>query len=282
MNPRTRLLTALAAIVLVVAVLAVALAQCGARPAPATETPGATTAAATHTPADAATEEPRTPTATPGPTPTSTEGEKAAEAVGQEYIAYRPTQGECEQAVDSGDVEACVWLDSAQLITRTEWGLLFPNTDFYLLEMGGYRPDSHRIYDSRHRLVAMHDGRHYTAETFDRLLEANGITAITDENRELVGQAFALMTIPGYLEKDVVFTKWEAVNLEPAAFNYCATAWTQLQGLELLWCFIFWDEQLDMASGPMVQQVGTGDYIDVYFEALPHPSREDYRFSGDR
>ena len=84
--------------------LALALARCGQQPAPATETPGVT--AATTAPTDVATEELGTPTATPAPTATPTEGEKVAEAVGQEYTAYRPTQAKCDEAFEIWEVEA--------------------------------------------------------------------------------------------------------------------------------------------------------------------------------
>jgi predicted metal-binding membrane protein len=74
MNPRTRLTAVVAAIVFVVAILAVALTQCGQQPAPGTGTPGATL----H---GGATAEPGMLVPTLGPTPTPTEGEKAAAAL---------------------------------------------------------------------------------------------------------------------------------------------------------------------------------------------------------
>ncbi|MBN1249117.1 MAG: hypothetical protein JXC32_15770 [Anaerolineae bacterium] len=274
---KTRLLVMIVGFVLVAILLVVTLGQCEGQPAPGTETPGGV---ASPIPSENAT---TVPTSVPSDTltPTPTEGEMAAAAVGQEYIAYRPTQTECEQIVDSGDAEACVWLDSALLITRPEWETLLPDTDFYLLELGGYRPDSFDVYDSRRRLVAWQDGQYYSADTFDQLLEVNGITAITDENRETVARAFALMIIYGYLEEEVNFTEWEEVEVEPGAFAYCLEAWTKIGGLELQWCFVFGDGRLSVAWGPDILQYYVGDYIDVppdELPPLPPPTR--YVFRG--
>ncbi|MCP4544267.1 MAG: hypothetical protein GY832_44710 [Chloroflexi bacterium] len=309
MNTKTRLILIVALLGISAVVLAVVFMQRGGTPTPATtpslatepsgttdiaatlgatappdETAPPTTPEATATiiPLDGTTIGPDAQATTPAPTPTPTEGEEAAAAVGQGYTAYRPTQTECEQIVDDGQVVACVWFDSARLIVRSEWEQLFPDTDFYVLGLGGYRPDSTEPYDSRRRLVAWQDDKHYTAKTFDRLLKANGVT-ITDENRELVAKAFALMTIPDYLEEEVVLTEWEEVNMQPALhnYNYCLGLWTKLQGLEIKWCFVFGNERLRIASGPAVQQDDVGDYIDVSVIELPPPSFVDYQFRGE-
>lgn len=244
-----------------------------------------TTGVVTTGPATAApgtTPEPATPIATPdpSPTPTPTEGEKAAAAVGQQYIAYRPTQAECEKIVDGGETEACVWLDSTQVITRPEWKRLFPDTDFYLLDLGGYRPDSMDIYSSRRRLAAWQDGQHYTAKTFDRLLRANDVLTITEENRELVAKAFALMTIPNYLEEEVVFTEWEEGSWPSSIrlnYNYAITAWTKIQGLKIQWRFVFYEGSLIGAQG-YVLDYNVGDYISIPFEKLSRPSQDSLRY----
>jgi hypothetical protein len=277
MNQRARLILTVAVIAAVVAVviLAVALARCGQQLAPGTESPGASVA--TTGPVDAA-EKPATPAVTAGPTRIPTEGEKAAEAVGQEYIAYRRTQAECEQAVGDGEVEACVWPDSVDLITRTEWEKLFPDTSFYLLDLAGY--DEVYGYDHRLRLVAAHSGHYYTAETFDHLLAANGITRVTDENRELVAKAFALMTVPDYLEEEVVFTEWEEGEWQGEyLYDHYLEAWTKIQGLEIKWWFVFEDGWLKIITRGGISKYHTGDYIDVSFEVLPRPSSEDFLFS---
>jgi hypothetical protein len=173
----------------------------------------------------------------------------------------------------------CNVVRSAERITRPEWDDLFPRTEFYLVKYDLYGSGS---VQRRNALVVEQDGWRYTTETFDKLLEANGITAITDENRELVAQAFALMTIPDYLGEEVVFTEWENIEGQPARHDYdhCLRAWTKLQGREVGWCFVFGEGRLKIATEPVGIQYGIGDYINVSPEQLTLPAQEDYRFTG--
>jgi hypothetical protein len=153
-----------------------------------------------------------------------------------------------------------------------------------LLEIGGYRPDSIDIYSSRRRLVAWQDDKHYTAETFDRLLKANGVITITDENRELVAKAFALMTIPDYLGEEVVFTEWEEGEWrsEPFLYTNYLGAWTKIQGVEFWWWFEFKDNQLRTVTRVGVSNYHIGDFTDVPLTTLSPPSSaQDYRFRGE-
>jgi len=135
--------------------------------------------------------------------------------------------------------------------------------------------------EQRTDLLALHQGQWYDAETFDRLLKVNDIT-ITDENRELVAKAFALMTIPDYLGEDVVFTEWEE-GAWPARFgrhfNYSVTVWTKIQGLRTQWFFTFEDDYLRFARR-MQSEYHVGDYIDVPFETLTPPGFKEYFFRG--
>lgn len=229
-----------------------------------------------------------TPVFTSGATSTPAEGEKAAAAVGQEeYIAYRSTQGECDQAVESGELESCVSPDSIQLITQPEWEQLFPDTDFYLIGLAGRNQNELYDHSYRHRLVAWQKGQYYTTETFDDLLKVNGINTITDENRELVARALVLMTrkMPDRIEKEVSFRDWREGDW-PASFgfryNYSIVVWTEIQGLEFWWRFIFEDGRLREAEGSILE-AGVGDYIDVPEETLPIPGivPEIYSFWGD-
>ena len=303
MNIKTRLILIVALLGMGAVLLVAALMQRGATPTPAMTAQPATDRAATEDtmPLSGETSAPVTPGATaattppggavvelsvsegpPTPTPTPTEGEKAAAAIGKEYSNYRPTKAECNRAVESGELGSCVAPDSIRLVTLPEWEQLFPNTDFYVIGLAGRDQDQLYDHSYRRRLVAWQDNHRYTAETFDRLLAVNEIT-ITDENRELVAKAFVLMTIPDYLEEEVVFTKWEEVDMPQAAYpyNYCVDAWTKIEGLEAIWCFVFRNEQLKVASGPFVQQARVGDYIPVSpSESLSHPL-EDYRFRGE-
>ncbi len=278
MNPRTRLILAvavIAAIVLVVAVLAVALAQCGAQPVPA-ETPGAADA----TPPDAATEEAGTPTATPGPTPTPTL--TAEELLARELIEPRGQvtflADECSEILETEPW--CVVVDSATRITRPEWEDLFPQADFFLVKVQ-YKPQFGHDAHWGNWLIVEQDGQRYTADTFDRLLAANGVTEITDENRELVAKAFALMTIGDYLDADVVFTKWEEGEWEGEyTYDHYLKAWTEIQGLEIWWWFVFEDNHLRIVTRGGIAEYHVGDYIDVPFWTLPLPPLEDYYFTG--
>jgi hypothetical protein len=165
-------------------------------PSPSTAVPTTPGVNATETPT--VTPKPGEPTYTSGPTPTPSEGEKAAAAVGKEYITYQATAEECGQLVESGQAEACVYSDSIELITRSEWEQLLPNTRFYLIGLAGRHQIASYDHSYRRELVAWQDNQYYTAKTYDRLLEANGIV-ITDENRELVAESFVLMTLPDYI-----------------------------------------------------------------------------------
>jgi hypothetical protein len=138
MSQKTRLIVVIAAIALAAAILAVALMQCGARPAPAAETPGATTA--TTAPADAATEEPGTPTAAPGPTPTPTPTLTAEQLLARELIEPRGqvtfSADECSEILETEPW--CSVIKSAKPITRPEWEELFPQTDFFSVRVDVY------------------------------------------------------------------------------------------------------------------------------------------------
>ena len=267
MNQRTRLIVLVAAVVLAVGILAVGLAGRGAPPGPTNDT-----------------EQLVTPAATTGPISTAMEGEKAAAVAGQGYNAYRPREALCDELVEDGRSESCVWPKHVELITRPEWEQLLPDTDFYLVGLAGRHQDTMYDHSYRLELAAWHEDKGYVAETHDRLLAANGITGYADDNRELVAEAFALMTIPGYLGEEIVFTEWEDIKGQPGQYkhdyNHCLRGWTELQGLEVGWCFVFVKGYLKIATGPMGIQQGIGDYVEVHFEQLSLPGQKDYRFAG--
>jgi hypothetical protein len=277
MNDRTRLTVMIAAIALTVAILAVALAQCGARPAPAAETPGVTVAATM--PTDIVTEDPG-PTSTPGPTPTPTL--TAEELLARELIEPRGqvtfSADECSQILETEPW--CVVINSATHITRPEWDELFLQTDFFLVKVH-YRPQFGHDAHQGNWLIVEQDSQRYTADTFDRLLAANGITEITDGNRELIAKAFALMTIPDYLGDEVIFIEWEEGDWPDARHHYSHSlkAWTKIQGLEIKWWFVFEDGWLKIITRGGISKYHTGDYIDTPFEILPLPPLKDYYFS---
>jgi len=279
MNPRTRLLIAIAAIALAAAILVVALARCGARPAPGMGMPQETV---TPTPPDDSTAEPSVPIATftPEPTPALTEAQLLARELIQPGGQVVYSKGGCDAVLETEPW--CVVIDSATRITRPEWEELFPQTDFFLVK-AQYWPQLGHGGQQGNWLIVERDGQRYTVETFDKLLEANGITTIPDEKRELVTKAFVLMTLGDYLEEEVVFSDWGPVDDGPRAvaelqFNYAITVWTKIQGLEIRWWFLFMEEDLRAARG-WISEYGVGDYIDIPQEELPYPSlAETYLF----
>ena len=150
-------------------------------------------------------------------------------------------------------------IKSAKPITRPEWAELLPKTEFFSVRVDVYGGEFSRY---RNWLIMEQDGQRYTADTFDRLLAANGITEITDEDRELVAKSFVLMTLANYLEEEISFTKWEKVERPPANVYNRLEAWTKIQGLEIEWYFVFRDGRLRAVNGPYLLQYQVGDYID--------------------
>lgn len=78
--------------------------------------------------------DPLTPTQPPPtipPVATLTEGEMVAEIIGKKYQSYRPRLEECNQAVESGKVEACSAPILIEQVTRPEWDELFPTTHLF-------------------------------------------------------------------------------------------------------------------------------------------------------
>ena len=173
----------------------------------------------------------------------------------------------------------CSVVKSAVRITRPEWEELFPHTEFYVVKRDVYGGEFGQ--QQRNLLIVEQDGQRYTAETFDKLLAANDIT-ITDANLERVAKAFALMTLPDYLEEDIVFTEW-AEGDRPGRFgkryNYSATVWAKIQGLRTQWFFRVEDGYLrDVLR--LQSEYHVGDYIDIPFEELSPPRAEEYFFRG--
>jgi hypothetical protein len=217
-----------------------------------------------------------TPTLASFPSPTMTDAEKAAAEAGRFFEAYRKTEDECYQAVSNGDLRACVAPDEIRIVSSPEWVQLFSDTVFYEINLVGYVDHDGQIDRSyRRRLIAWQDNQPYSIETFEHLLEANTITTITDETRELVAKSLALMTIPGYYEEEIVFTDWENGDWSSPIrlnFNYTLTAWTKLNGLKIRWYFIF-DEGLLLIAEGVVEEYNVGDYIDASFD-VPPPHRD--------
>ena len=285
-NIKTRLILIVALLGIGAVVLAVALMQRGGTSTPATTPPPATepggmadTATTEATPPNGATVEPGVPAATPEPTPTLTKEEELVVEMQHHSSQSAPSVNECAEILKTEPW--CSVPESAERITRPEWEEMFPQTEFFLVK--GYLYGKESGGGPRNLLIVEQDGQRYTAKTFDRLLKANGVIAITDENREPVAKAFALMTIPDYLEEEIVFTEWRDVTSQSTrpAYDHCLLAWTKLGGLEVGWCFVFRNERLEIVSGPGLQQSRVGDYIDVPGEQLLPLTFQDYRFRGE-
>lgn len=277
MKNRTRLLVIVALIALCAVALVAAFAQCGRQPSPIEETPDRTavptTPGATAPTAlpDTATAESTAPTGPSTPTPTLTREEELVIERQHHSSQSASTPEECTEILKTEPW--CSVVKDAVRITRPEWEELFPQAEFFLVKYDLYGGE---FVQQRNLLIVEQDDQRYTAETFDHLLEANGITEVTGENRELVARAFALMTIPDYLEEEVVFEQWEEGSW-PASFdwhyNYGLTAWTEIQGLTIQWWFMFEDGHLRITDGAVIDRQ-VGDYIDIPFTELSPPSSD--------
>jgi len=262
----TRLLVVVALVALCAIALVAVLVQRGRQPPPAIETHG-------EAAAPTALSEPTTPTGPPTPTPTLTREETIAQEYAQSGGQFTSSADECGEILETEDW--CSVVEGTVRVTRPEWEELLSQTEFYVVKRIAYRGE----HAERHNiLVVEQDGQRYTAEIFDRLLKANGITSVTDESRELVTKAFALMTIPDYLEDEVVFTEWEAGDWN--GYTHYLKAWTRIQGLEIWWWFVFKASGLRVVTRSSPNP-NVGDYIDIPLEDLPPPASRDYRFRGE-
>jgi hypothetical protein len=117
-------------------------------------------------------------------------------------------------------------------------------------------------YQQRNVVMAQQDGSRYSIESFDQLLDANGVE-IAEDNREQVARAFALMALANHLQDDVTFTDWQAGEW-PARFDlgyqYRLTAWTKIQGYQVDFFFGFMDYGLMVAWGTSGYEVG--EYVE--------------------
>jgi len=137
-------------------------------------------------------------------------------------------------------------------ITKTEWGDLFPNAHFYLIEFrhivngktnaNGYEDD----YD----IIVQQDSQRYKLDTFDQLLKTNNLV-VTDENRETIARSFTLIALANYLEGGIVFNNLEEGDW-PAPldfrYNYRLTGQTKIEGIGFQWFFWFGEGRLLSAS----------------------------------
>ncbi len=258
MNPKLKFgLIALMGVALIVLVLM--LAQSPGQNLPVANTPTQSAPAVTAIPAAA-------------PTMTAEE-QKAVEDVKRNNPQSASSPDQCPTILQTQPW--CSLIGSAKRITRPEWEELFPQAQFFLVP---YTLIAQESQQSRHVLVVVQNGQRYSAETFDRLLEVNQIV-ITDQNRELVAKAFALMTLEDYLGEEVDFTDWQAGKWESGyTYDHYLKAWTKVQGIEFWWWFTFENDKLRFVTRTGVSRYHIGNYIDVPLQILPLPPLVDYRF----
>jgi hypothetical protein len=212
--------------------------------------------------------------------------QQAAEQLGQQLKQERgmvSSAQDCDQVWQTKE-NCLVYLATTPLL-RPEWQQLFPKADFFLTKNATLidNPDQWAPLAGS-QVIAVQEGQRYTAASFPQLLEANGIT-ITEQNRESIAKAFALMTLAYYLDGDVVFSEAGEVALQGAfsfeRFNYRIVAWTKLQGLQLEYLFIFEKGHLLQVAGGVIEPY-TGDYTDVPPDlfSYPVPLPLNYNFWG--
>jgi hypothetical protein len=220
--------------------------------------------------------------ASPSPTPELTEEQLLARQLIEPGGQVVYSDEECDEVFEAGE-PWCVVIRSATPITRPEWEELLAETEFYLVKTGSYA----NAYPpepggSQNWLIVQHQGERFTAETFDELLQSNGIAEITDANRALVAKTLVLMTLRDYLEYDIVLSDLEprdvAGGFSFEHYNYGLSAWTRLQGLSLGYLFMFDEGRLRMVKGWIVDYA-TGEYLDVPYEVVSPPAQYDLNHS---
>ena len=178
---------------------------------------------------------------------------------------------ECEEIFETAG--KCDVILTAERITRPEWDELFPRVKFYLVKYDVYENTYPRNPPFRRSALIIKEwGDYLSREDFNLMLDWDQIT-VTDENRELVARTFVLMSLPDYLDEEIVFSGWEEGSWPSdinKPYNYAITSWTKIQGLKIQWLFIFHEGNLLTAWGEVIEH-NVGDYIDVPFEELPPP-----------
>ena len=166
-------------------------------------------------------------------------------------------RSDCIQAINDRTIKHCVFITNIEHVMKPEWKQLLPDTIFYLVDISGWRssesllPNETQDSGITRYLAAWQNGQTYYAEDFDHLLEDNAVI-ISDINRELVAQSFALMSIPNHLRGEVRFLGWKAIEPRVYRFNYSIShilkAWTEIWGCEVFWSFGFDNEQITVVS----------------------------------
>jgi hypothetical protein len=215
------------------------------------------------------------PPGVPSPTPTMAPWE--LEVLERMQRAHSQSAASVEECREIFEIEPwCQVYWHARHITRPEWEELFPDTVFYLVKYDLYGGE----FAEHHNWLAIKRmGDYLIRDDFQLLLGGNHVF-VTDENRETIARAFVLMSLPDYLDEEIVFSDWEEGSW-PAGFgmhyNYRIKSWTKIQGLKFQWYFLFDEEGLLGVDGGAPER-NVGDYIDVPFEELPVPPRQRLKY----
>jgi hypothetical protein len=192
--------------------------------------------------------------------PSQTEEQRVMNAVLSSSSQFTISSGDCGRILQSEPW--CSVVQDVKHITRPEWETLFPQTKFFLIKRNVVGQESGF---QRNMLIAEQAGQQYNADSFQNLLDANSVV-ITDSNRELVAKAFALMTLPDYLQDEITFSDSKTTDergiFSFERFNYTTTAWTKVQGLKIVYLFFFQQGRLRVVTWN-TNKHGTGIYIDV-------------------
>lgn len=227
------------------------------------------------------------------PTPTVEQAVVAAVSAKFESDFYA-SRDDCIQAVAEETTNWCRFPLASELTYQPEWEQLFPNTLFYLVDIGLWRSEEDTLpghqQEETHRFVAAWQAEEvYMVQGFGELLDANAIS-VTDANRELVAQSFALMSIPAYLGGGVRFLEWSAI--EPVSgrhkYNYYLKGWTEIWGCQFTWLYVFTDQWLPVVTRTPINACASGDYVENYkyfgladegILVSPHAYLEDFYFN---
>lgn len=168
-----------------------------------------------------------------------------AEAVAQEFSAYRTTKEECQRALRAQEIQTCTILNEIKNLERLEWERLFSQTPFYLIKFERL-VNIHWGPRQLTRVVAWQNKQPYKAKDFAQLLQTNNIV-IKEENQLEIAQAFALLSIPKFIERDVVFTDWREVEIKQSIpYNRLLQAFTKEQDIEFKWWFLFEENKINI------------------------------------
>lgn len=271
MNPELKL-SLIAVIGVALIVLVLTLVQRPSQNVPATNTPVKANVNTNVAVSPVST----TPTPAPEPTMTAQE-QKVAQDVLQSSPQFTVSPGDCNNILETEPW--CSVVQDVRQITCPEWEELFPQAKFFLVKRNVVGQESGF---RQNLLITEQAGQQYGADTFDHLLNLNGIV-ITDSNRELVIKAFVLTTLTDYLEQDIAFSNWTQGDWPGRLgrrFTYSLTVWTKIQGLRMKWFFAFENNRLWLARRLLEIDYHIGDYIDVPFEVLPLPGSTEHLFRG--